>query len=133
VSRGYPIDVAKGGVLEKRDFVVITLPADFDRSTLTGSLRLYPSTLSTLEDGLESMLQEPCGCFEQASSSNYPNVLVLNYIGNEGNVASAATVKRAKDLLAHGYQRLHRLTSARSAASSGSAAIRVTRRCRPTG
>ena len=103
--RGYPIDIAKGGVLERRDVVLVQLPDDFDRSTLTGSLRLYPTTLSTIQDGLEAMLREPCGCFEQASSSNYPNVLVLNLMGEEGSAPPAA-VRRAKELLANGYAKL---------------------------
>ncbi len=103
--RGYPVDVAKAGVLEKSSDFTVTLPADLDPSTLSGSLRLYPSTLASLEDGLASMLQEPCGCFEQVSSTNYPNVLVLQYLEATGQ-GSPEVVRRAKDLLARGYTML---------------------------
>ncbi|HET6204203.1 MAG TPA: MG2 domain-containing protein [Planctomycetota bacterium] len=102
VPRGYPIEIARGGTLEKRDAATISLPVDLDRTTLSGSLRLYPSVLSTLVDGLDAMLQQPGGCFEQASSSNYPNVLVLTYLA-EQEAAAPEVARRAKDLLAKGY------------------------------
>lgn len=102
VPRGYPIDLARGGTLEKRDSATIALPADLDRTTLAGSLRLYPSVLSTLVDGLEAMLQQPGGCFEQASSTNYPNVLALTYLA-EQQATAPEIARRAKDLLAKGY------------------------------
>jgi hypothetical protein len=51
------------------------------------------------------MLQEPCGCFEQTSTSNYPNLLILNYL-KESNQANAEAEKRARELLDRGYQKL---------------------------
>jgi uncharacterized protein YfaS (alpha-2-macroglobulin family) len=30
--------------------------------------------------GLEGMLREPYGCFEQASSTNYPTVMLMAYM-----------------------------------------------------
>ena len=41
---------------------------------------VYPSTLADLQKGLEGLLREPNGCFEQTSTSNYPNVLILDYL-----------------------------------------------------
>ena len=105
VPRGYPVHVARGGVVEKIDAATFPLPEDLDRATLTGSLRLYPSMLSTLVEGLDSMLQEPCGCFEQASSTNYPNVLVLTYL-SEQDAAAPDVARRARDLLKNGYAKL---------------------------
>src|SRR5262249_3253657 len=58
-----------------------------------------------LQKGLESLLREPCGCFEQTSSSNYPNVVILNYL-KESDQAKPEIQRRARDLLASGYQKL---------------------------
>ncbi|MCE9637433.1 MAG: zf-HC2 domain-containing protein [Planctomycetes bacterium] len=103
--RGYPIAVNRSGVLEKADSATFTLPGSFSRETMRGGVRIYPSTLATLVDGLDAMLQEPHGCFEQTSSSNYPNVLVLNYL-QEQRAASPEIARRAKSLLATGYKML---------------------------
>ena len=48
---------------------------------------------------------EPGGCFEQTSTSNYPNVLILNYL-KESEQSKPEVEKRARDLLARGYQKL---------------------------
>ncbi|UCC62944.1 MAG: hypothetical protein JSV36_19705, partial [Anaerolineae bacterium] len=69
----------------------------------TGRLevRLYAGHIAQLLQGLTSMLQMPTGCFEQTSSANYPNVLILQ----------AASVRpevqlQAEHYIATGYQRL---------------------------
>ena len=41
---------------------------------------MFPSTLAALQKGLEGLLREPNGCFEQTSTTNYPNVLILDYL-----------------------------------------------------
>src|SRR5262249_5694276 len=48
---------------------------------------------------------EPGGCFEQTSTSNYPNVLILDYL-KESDQARPDVEARARDLLARGYQKL---------------------------
>jgi uncharacterized protein YfaS (alpha-2-macroglobulin family) len=103
--RGYPVAVRRSGTLEKTDASTFQLPDRLSRASLRGGLRIYPSTLSTLVDGLDAMLQEPHGCFEQVSSTNYPNVLVLNYL-EEQRAAPPAVAARARDLLAKGYAML---------------------------
>ncbi len=105
VPRGYPRTVARSGVIEERDGTEFMLPADLNPVTVTGALKLYPSTLATLVDGLEGILREPNGCFEQASSSNYPNVLVMRYLQDQG-AAAPAVARRARDLMKSGYAKL---------------------------
>ena len=105
VPRGYPRTVSRSGLVEKVDGTEFMLPADLDVRTVTGDLKLYPSTLSSLVDGLDGLLREPHGCFEQASSANYPNVLVLSYL-EEQQQAAPAIASRARDLLARGYAKL---------------------------
>ena len=74
-----------------------------DESTVT--VRFYPSPLSEMVSGLEAMLHEPNGCFEQTSSINYPNVMVLDYLRATGQAAPEIE-KRASGFVERGYQRL---------------------------
>src|SRR5262249_51835333 len=56
-------------------------------------------------DGLSGMLQEPYGCFEQTSSVNYPNVLVLDYL-RATKQQSPSIELQAESYIDTGYQRL---------------------------
>ena len=89
------------------DDVVHTLTIDgraiADKSTIT--VRFYPSPMSELVSGLEAMLHEPNGCFEQTSSTNYPNVMILDYLRTTEQNAQRIE-KRANGFVERGYQRL---------------------------
>src|SRR5262249_58655353 len=78
VPEGFPIIGAHSDVLEKVAQCDVTLPESWITGTLKCQVQVYPSTLADLQKGLEAMLREPCGCFEQTSTSNYPNLLILN-------------------------------------------------------
>jgi uncharacterized protein YfaS (alpha-2-macroglobulin family) len=68
-------------------------------------VKVFPGMTSQVVEGFESMLRQPSGCFEQTSSSTYPNVMVLRYLKGTGQV-SPAVEARARDYIATGYQRL---------------------------
>jgi hypothetical protein len=55
---------------------------------------------------LESMIQEPYGCFEQVSSTNYPNILAYRYILNAGGAKAEGTLSRQREYLLSGYRKL---------------------------
>ncbi len=107
--RGYPFPVHRSGVLETTDSVAtFDLPAEMTGEA-RGGLRIYPSTVSTFVDGLEGMLRDPSGCFEQVSSTNYPNILVLDLLrdrSGDGATYPPALASRAQKLLASGYAKL---------------------------
>jgi hypothetical protein len=106
VPEGFPVVGAFSDVLEGGGAVhTVELPKTWVPGTLKCKLEVYPSTLADLQKGLDGLLREPNGCFEQTSTTNYPNVLVLNYL-RESNQALPAVEKRARDLLARGYQKL---------------------------
>ncbi len=67
-------------------------------------LRLFRGAADQALDGLDGMLAEPHGCFEQTSSTTYPNLLVLRLL--RGAPRMAAVRARARDLVGQGYQRL---------------------------
>jgi hypothetical protein len=101
---GFPQLFAKSGEAKER----VTHPVDLGESlpnTVTATVKLYPSPVATLVSGMEGMLREPYGCFEQTSSTNYPNVMVMQYL-KEHNVAEPALLTRSAGLLHSGYQKL---------------------------
>lgn len=74
-------------------------------NTATLKLTAYPSALDDVLGGMERMLQQPSGCFEQVSSTNYPNLLVLDLLRSTQQTRPEVE-KRALDFLADGYKRL---------------------------
>lgn len=105
--RGFPHRRDHGGTLAVGTAAnaTITIPDASVPGSGRATLRLFPTPLTTLAAGLEGMLQEPRGCFEQTSSTNYPNTLVLQLLQGSGDAVPAAAL-RARELLAKGYARL---------------------------
>jgi len=105
--RGFPHRRDHGGTLTVGTpaEATITIPEASVPGSGRVALRLFPTPLTTLTAGLEGMLQEPHGCFEQTSSTNYPNTLVLQLLQGSGDAIPAAAV-RARELLAKGDARL---------------------------
>jgi hypothetical protein len=68
-------------------------------------VKLYPGPLSQVIEGMDSILQMPGGCFEQTSSSTYPNVLALDYMKRTKKLTPEVHAK-AEGYIANGYQRL---------------------------
>jgi hypothetical protein len=105
VPDGFPLVGAYSDLLEGNSSRTIQLPKDLIPGSLKVSLNLYPTTLADLQNGLEGLLREPNGCFEQTSTSNYPNTLILDYL-ETSDQANPQASKRARDLLQRGYQKL---------------------------
>ena len=68
-------------------------------------VRLYPGPLSQVIEGMDGILSMPSGCFEQTSSSTYPNVLALDYMKRTKKLTPEVHAK-AEGFIATGYQRL---------------------------
>ena len=101
--KGFPVDLAfSGKELQNTYSVQID---NLVKGSLSAKLSAYPSVISDLLAGIESILREPYGCFEQTSTSSYPNVLVLKYL-KEQKDADPDVVARAQELLDKGYKRL---------------------------
>jgi hypothetical protein len=102
---GYPIRESLAGVINGTERVRLKIPSDAVPGSLAVTLRAYPSPLADLLSGVESILQEPHGCFEQTSATNYPNTMALQYL-QQNQLANPAVTRRAKDFLDRGYQKL---------------------------
>jgi len=68
-------------------------------------VRLHPGVFSQIVDGLDAVLQMPHGCFEQTSSTTYPNILALQYMRATGQNTPDVQMK-AQQYIGLGYQRL---------------------------
>jgi uncharacterized protein YfaS (alpha-2-macroglobulin family) len=68
-------------------------------------VRLYPGPISQVVEGMDAILRMPSGCFEQTSSSTYPNVLALDYMKRTKQLTPEVHAK-AEGFIANGYQRL---------------------------
>ncbi len=87
-------------VRQQLDFPAASIP---DATSLL--VRLYPGPLSQIIEGMDSILRMPTGCFEQTSSSTYPNVLALDYMKRTKRLTPEVHAK-AEGYIANGYQRL---------------------------
>ena len=103
VPRGYPVNLSFSG--KEMNNAYIADIKNMIPGSLTAEAMAFPDVTSDLLTGVESILSEPFGCFEQTSMTSYPNVLVLNYL-REAKVSNPALVSNAEVLLEKGYKRL---------------------------
>jgi uncharacterized protein YfaS (alpha-2-macroglobulin family) len=104
---GFPMEVAGGGLLDKEaaakhEFVI---PADMVEGSFDSKIEVYPTPLAAMTQALEALIQEPCGCFEQTSSSVYPLVMAQQYFLSHQDVPSHL-IEKSADILSRGYDRL---------------------------
>ncbi len=101
--KGFPVNASFSGQEVEKEY-------SFDMSnvvngSLKASFTAYPNVVSDLMKGVEGILREPYGCFEQTSMSSYPNAMVLDYLKSTDS-KDDKTLSRAGDLLDKGYKRL---------------------------
>ncbi len=105
VPDGRRVENSASGTLQQPAQIAWSVPADAIEGSVKANIKLYPSTFSQLVDGLEAIFQRPYGCFEQTSSTTYPNVLALDYLRRTKK--SVPQVEATAQQYIHlGYQRL---------------------------
>ena len=103
VPRGFPFRSFQSGAIQGEP---LSFEVDMGSGKgLYAGLVLTPSTASSLQATMEAMLREPSGCFEQTSSSTYPNLMVLDYLQRTGQGAPELR-QAAYGYIERGYQRL---------------------------
>lgn len=102
---GEEIEMTKNDFLRDRSTSSFNVPATAIPGSQNLWVKFYPSRFSEIVEGLDGILEAPHGCFEQTSSTTYPNVLVLDYLKRMGRLAPE-TEFRAKQFINEGYQRL---------------------------
>ncbi|MGE0712747.1 MAG: hypothetical protein AB7N76_11190 [Planctomycetota bacterium] len=98
------LSVAAYGAAKSTVEASLTIPRDALPGSVRAEARVSPSRLSSAVDGLDSLLREPHGCFEQTTSSNYPNLVVLEALLARG--ADAPLLERAYGLATQGFARI---------------------------
>jgi len=83
----------------------IVIPENAIDGSLDLLVKIYPGSFSQVVEGLDSIFRMPGGCFEQTSSTTYPNILALNYLRETGQTKPEIEMKALK-YINLGYQRL---------------------------
>jgi uncharacterized protein YfaS (alpha-2-macroglobulin family) len=106
VPKGFPFEASASGTARRGQ------PSRHDvdlAGALPGSIRatvtMYPSALAAMTKGMDGMIREPGGCFEQTSATNYPNIMILGYLGSNDAV-DAQLVAKTQGVLDKGYKLL---------------------------
>jgi uncharacterized protein YfaS (alpha-2-macroglobulin family) len=106
VPDGKAFPTAQSGALSGS---AISLNVDYPANAVPGSgelsLTIFPAFLSSVVAGMDSIFAEPNGCFEQTTSTTWPNVLVLRYLQDTQQITPELQLK-AEGLISAGYQRL---------------------------
>ncbi len=102
-SKGYPQNLSFASQEKEMNYT-------FDvNHIVNGSLKIqftaHPNVVSDLMTGVEGILREPSGCFEQTSMTAYPNAMVLDYLKATESKDDKA-LAYAGQLLDRGYKRL---------------------------
>ncbi|MCC9606130.1 hypothetical protein LOC68_19415 [Blastopirellula sp. JC732] len=105
VPDGRPVEMVYNGVLDASTELNLSVPKDAIDGSVSTIVRLYPSTFSHVVEGLDGIFRRPYGCFEQTSSTTYPNVLALQYLKRTGTSVPAVEAQ-AREYIHLGYQRL---------------------------
>jgi len=102
---GRPETFTTSEPLEREATVSIQLPEQAIAGSERAVLKVFGGAGAQAVDNLDSLLRMPSGCFEQTSSTTYPNVLVLKYL-RDSRRSSPELELRATEYISLGYQRL---------------------------
>jgi uncharacterized protein YfaS (alpha-2-macroglobulin family) len=105
VPDGRRVEHLASGTLQRPVDMSLAAPEDVIPGSVQALVKIYPSSFSQLVEGLDAIFQRPYGCFEQTSSTTYPNVLALDYLRQTGKSAPAVEAK-SRQYIHLGYQRL---------------------------
>ncbi|MBI4945530.1 MAG: carboxypeptidase-like regulatory domain-containing protein [Bacteroidetes bacterium] len=103
VPKGFPVRASFSGDKAETEYQIDM------RNVVKGSIKVkltaFPSVVSDLLTGVEGMLNEPGGCFEQTSMNSYPNAMVMDYM-KTSNTKDEKLFAYAGGMLDRGYKRL---------------------------
>ncbi len=105
VPNGRRVEQVFNGALNQPADIALDLPKEAIEGSAKAILKVYPSSFSQLLEGLENIFQRPYGCFEQTSSTTYPNILALDYLRRTKTNVPEVEAK-ARQYIHLGYQRL---------------------------
>ena len=105
-AKGYKVEkVVSTGNLDEDISEDILVLDDIIENSAKAKVKIYSSTLSQTVEGMENIFKMPTGCFEQISSSLYPNILALKYL-EENKIVNEEIRNKALSYISSGYQKL---------------------------
>jgi hypothetical protein len=105
VPGGRRVEEVTNGTLGQPAELTLAVPDNAIEGSARATVKVYPSGFSQLVEGLDGIFRMPYGCFEQTSSTTYPNVLALAYLKQTGRAAPEVQ-RKAEGHIHSGYQRL---------------------------
>jgi len=102
---GTRVEVTINDRLDKDVTKTVHIPLESIAGASNILVKVYPGVFSQLVEGMDKIFQMPFGCFEQTSSTTYPNVLALDYL-KKTRQGSPETQMKAEGYINLGYQRL---------------------------
>ena len=104
--KGYKVEkVVSTGTLEENISEDILILEDIVENTAKAKVKIYANTISQVIEGMENIFRMPTGCFEQISSSLYPNILALKYL-EDNRIINEDIKTKATSYISSGYQKL---------------------------
>lgn len=104
--KGYKVEkVISTGRLEDDINEDVLLLDEIVENTANVKVKIYPNAMSQTIEGMENIFRMPTGCFEQISSSLYPNILALKYLEDNG-IVNEEVRQKALNYISSGYQKL---------------------------
>ncbi len=101
-SIGYPKTVSISGNEPEKTSTFILNGVE---GLITMEAVCYTNILNDLQGGAESIFRQPYGCFEQVSSSTFPNIFALQFMYANKKIDSN-TEKKALEYIKDGYGKL---------------------------
>ena len=102
---GRPVEQVVTDRLSGRVLQTITIPDNALPDATKLFVKVHPGVFSQVMEGADGILRMPGGCFEQTSSSAYPNVLAVDYM-KRTHTENPEAMMKAEQYLNAGYQRL---------------------------
>jgi uncharacterized protein YfaS (alpha-2-macroglobulin family) len=103
VPDGRRVEQVSNGELSHPAEMTLDLPPDAIDGSGKAIVRIYPSSFSQLVEGIDGIFHLPTGCFEQTSSSLYPDVMALSYL-RKTNKNMPEVEAKARQFIHIGYQ-----------------------------
>lgn len=103
VPKGFPVNASFSG--DGGESIYEVDMKNVVKGSIKVKLTAFPSVVSDLLTGVDGILREPGGCFEQTSMSSYPNAMVMDYL-KTSDTKDEKLLAYAGDMLDRGYKRL---------------------------
>ena len=104
--KGYKIEkVVSTGNIEGNVSEDILILDNIIENTASAKIKIYASAMAQNIEGMENIFKMPTGCFEQISSSLYPNILALKYL-EDNKIKDEELKNKAINYISEGYQKL---------------------------